>query len=120
VPGVEVASHEAVGWGGEVRDIFEDVQVEGLAAGVEDRVAVYVSLKHFAAVRRAALLSLKAGPFADVCHNSGSFCLPLFRLSAVLAVNWRVAVVSWVILGLCARGGRRFLDADDVYLFCEG
>jgi hypothetical protein len=77
-----------------VRDIFEDVRVEGLAVGVEDRVAVYVSPKHVVAVRRAALLSLKAGPFADVCHDSGSFCFPLFRLSAVPAVDWRVAVVS--------------------------
>jgi hypothetical protein len=84
---IKVASHEAVWGGGEVHDIFKDVQVEGLIVGVKDRVAVYVSLKHVAAVCKAALLSLKASPFTDVCHNLRLFCLLLFHLSAVLAVD---------------------------------
>jgi hypothetical protein len=61
--------------------------VKGLVVGVKDYIAIYISLKHVMAVYRAALLSLKASPFIDVCHNLGSFYLLLFCLSAVLAVN---------------------------------
>jgi hypothetical protein len=61
--------------------------VEGLAVGVKDCVAVYISPKHVTAVYKAALLSLKASPFVDVCYNLRLFCFLLFCFSAVLAVD---------------------------------
>jgi hypothetical protein len=70
-----------------VCDIFKDIWVEGLVVSVEDHVAVYVSLKHVATIYKAALLSLKASPFVDICYNLGLFCLSLFCLNAVPAVN---------------------------------
>jgi hypothetical protein len=62
--------------------------------GIKDCVAVYVSPKHVIAVYRAALLSLKAISFINVCYDLGLFCFLLFCLSAVLAVDWHVAIVS--------------------------
>ena len=101
-------------------DIVYDFVAEWLSVGIEDGMPINVDPQHVSAVYWAALLGLQACPLSYICHNSRSFSLLLFWVDTFPSVNRCIAVITWVVLGLCARVGGRFLYTDHIHLFSEG
>lgn len=100
-------------------DIVNDFKAERLPVRVENGVAIDVYPEEIPAVGWPPLLRPKPRSFAYIGHDPWSFSFALSRVFTVPGVDWRVAVETWVVLGLSAWVCIRLLDADYVHVFSE-
>ena len=101
-------------------DVVNDFWLEWLPVDIENSVAVNVKPKHVTAVDWTALLSVKTSSLSDVGHDPRPFGFSLVKVLAVPRIDWSIAVVPWVALGLGTRVCPWFLDTHDVHLLSSG
>ncbi|RHZ45815.1 hypothetical protein CDV55_100350 [Aspergillus turcosus] len=118
MPGVEIASNQAVAVGGEVSHIVNDLGGGWLSIYIEDLVVIDADPEEVMALDGPMLLGTESGSFANIGHNTGMFTLPVFF--TVPGVNQGEVFVGGIIRSLSAREGEGLLDANHITSALKG